>query len=138
MAPAEAEEVQLRGVFGSLGQMGDWYDYFDYVYGVDSLIFPIDLGSLHFFYRHKLPARVLHDLRVIDASTECAIQRGDLYTHWSLDYVFRCVTPSCRETRAAQGQLLPRSSSDSLRPYPMNGYPNGTTVEVVHAAGDPP
>lgn len=106
---SRAAKEQLTGVFHSANDLGDWHEYFDSVYGVHTMKFPFDLGSLNFFYEDRLPRRIRSSLRVRgdenqrtshswgwnDAISGGPLVKGDLYRMFNKDHVFRCELDIC-------------------------------------------
>ena len=120
----------LNRSFASAADLGEWEGYLSFVYGLDTIQFPLHLSALHFFYRDRLPGRVLQSLQIIEAGSPCPIKSGDLYSLGGLlsaSHVYRCrLRQSCR---APSG---PRRRADlsSFEPNPT-GLPSHSFAEVA-------
>jgi len=123
----------LNRSFASAADLGEWEGYLSFVYGLDTIQFPLHLSALHFFYRDRLPGRVLQSLQIIEAGSPCPIKSGDLYSLGGLlsaAHVYRCrLRQSCR---APSGPHR-RADLSSFEPDPT-GLPSHSFAEVAPAS----
>lgn len=89
----------LDGIFNSRTELGEWAPYFESVYGLDTMVFPFNMSQLNMFYRSRLPSSVVKRLPPVQlvkwSSKPKKLVRGDLYTMFSSEHLFRCEFDAC-------------------------------------------